>query len=235
MAVTPDGRVWIGSAPDYGLLGGTLAWYDPATGARGSHRHLVPDCTPCALAWVPALGRLLVGISTEAGTGAEVRAKQGAFVLWDPALDAAEWTGDFGIENLPDVLSLALAADGVVVALLGRFPFVAEGQKGAPVAPFLAWIKPGDRSLLGTAALPADWGTLPHNGHHALRATSDGMVYGALTGCIYTVGDPGEVTPFWTAADGQVDVLGPVIGDRLYFASGWRLRSVPRVPRVARD
>jgi hypothetical protein len=49
LITTPDGRLWMGSSPDYGLRDGTLAWYDPKTGAKKSHRTMVPDTSPAAL------------------------------------------------------------------------------------------------------------------------------------------------------------------------------------------
>jgi len=65
MVAGPAGKVWIASVPDYGMWGGTLAWYDPVTGERGSHRHVVPDCSGFALAYLESENLLLVGFATD--------------------------------------------------------------------------------------------------------------------------------------------------------------------------
>ena len=58
----------MGSGPDYGLIGGTLAWYDTATGESNFHRAIVPDLSPTSLLWLDDLEQVLVGLSIEVGT-----------------------------------------------------------------------------------------------------------------------------------------------------------------------
>ncbi|HOS42426.1 MAG TPA: hypothetical protein PK794_01920, partial [Armatimonadota bacterium] len=92
MVCGPAGKVWVASIPDYGMWGGTLAWYDPATGTFGSHRHIFPDCSGYALAYLAEDDLLLAGFSIDAGTGAQPRAAHAGLALWDPHRDAAAWT-----------------------------------------------------------------------------------------------------------------------------------------------
>jgi hypothetical protein len=239
MLATPDGRLWLGSSPDYGLTGGTLAWLDPKTGAKQSHRVVVPDLTPASLLWLPELRQIFIGLGIEAGTGAKPLRLAGAFALWDSAKDELVWSGDLGLENLADVSSLAPAGGGLVYALLGRGDHVVS--QGAPaITPRLALIDPAKRQLIASAWLPENYGPVSWHGLFALRVGPGGVVYGATAHCIFRI-KPGtcEVERVWqqsqpkprdgtvwlTASDpNAIDVVGPIVGRQFYFATGWRLR-----------
>jgi hypothetical protein len=234
-------RLWMGSGPDYGLVGGTLAWYDPRTGEKKSHRAIVPETSPAALLWLPELKQILIGLSIECGTGAKVKRLAGAFALWDPAADQLVWSGDLGLENLADVCSLAPAAGGLVYALIGRGDHILS--QGAPeITPRLVLLDPTKRTVIADAWLPKDFGPLSWHGLYALHGGPGGAVYGATAHCVFRI-KPGtcavervwqqskpqtrEGTVWLTASDPEaIDVVGPIIGHQLYFATGWRLRAL---------
>jgi len=230
----PDGRtaperMWIGSLPYYGTWGGTLAWLDPATGRSASHRNLVPDCSPMSMLWMPGTGRLLVGMSVQAGTGAAPRAKWGSFVIWDPVGDRPLYTGDFGIKNLPDVLALAPAGDGRVYALLGHTSDTAKALGPAVAGPMrLALVDPAARRAVCESPLSPELGDMPeHDCQGCLFRGPDG-VYGMTAHTLYRV-VPGtcRTQVVWRAPAGDsLDKPGPWIGRTFYFATGWRLRSL---------
>ena len=242
----PDGgkvpsRLWMGSSPDYGLRDGTLAWYDPRTGAKRSHRTVVADTSPASLLYLPELKQILIGLSIEAGTGVKISRLNGAFALWDPVKDELVWSGDLGIADLADVTALAPAGNGLVYALLGRGDHILSA--GAPeIAPRLALIDPVKRRVVSSAWLPADFGPLSWHGLFCLRVGPGGMVYGATGFCIFRI-KPGtcEVERIWqpdqvvrrpgtvwlTAfTPNSIDVVGPIVGNKLYLATGWRLRAL---------
>jgi hypothetical protein len=238
----PTGKLWMGSAPDYGLVGGTLAWFDPQTSEWKSHRAIVPDTSPASLLYLPELRQILVGLSAEAGTGVTTISRHGGvFALWDPAKDELVWTGDLGLENLADITSLAPAGNGLVYALIGRGDHILA--QGAPeITPRLALIDPARRRLVASAWLPADFGPLSWQGLFALRVGPGGVVYGATGYCIFRI-RPGtcEVERIWqkvyqekrtsvvwinSAFPDVIDVVGPIIGREFYFATGWRLRAL---------
>lgn len=240
MIASPDGKLWIGSGPDYGLRGGTLAWYDPKTGQKASHRSIVPDMSPASLLWLPESEEILVGMSIEAGTGATITEFEGAFALWDPTSDSLAWSGDFGIEGLADVTSLALADDGLVYALIGRGDHVVSA--GAPeIAPRIALIDTRSRTLVSSAWLPDEFGPLSWHGSHSLRIGPGGFVYGATGYCIFRI-EPGtcQVERIWqldppekrsgawhtALSPNTIDVVGPIVGNEFFFATGWLLRSI---------
>ncbi|MDB6095084.1 MAG: hypothetical protein JWM32_2646 [Verrucomicrobia bacterium] len=238
---TPDGRIWMGSAPDYGLVGGTLAWFDPKNGEKKSHRGIVPELSPAALLYLPAQKQILVGLSIEAGTGAKPKRQAGAFALWDPGKDELAWSGDLGLDDLADVSSLAAAGNGLVYALLGRGDHILS--QGAPaIAPRLVLIDPMQRRVVASAWLPKDFGPVSWHGLFALKTDARGQAYGATAYCIFRI-KPGtcdvervwqesqphahEGTVWLTASDPNViDVVGPIVGDQFYFATGWRLRAL---------
>ena len=240
MIASPDGKLWIGSGPDYGLKGGTLAWYDPKLETKASHRAIVPDMSPSSLLSLPESGKLLVGLSIEAGTGARIETFDGAFALWNPTSDSLEWSGNFGIEGLADVTSLAPAGNGLVYALIGRGDHVISA--GAPeVRPRIALIDPNNRKLIASAWLPEDYGPLSWHGSYSLRVGPGGSVYGATGYCIFRI-FPGtcNVERIWqmdkpeprsgawrtSLSPNSIDIVGPIVNNEFTFATGWRLRSI---------
>jgi len=228
----PDGttmneRVWVGSMPDYGMWGGTLAWLDPKTLKFASHRHVVPDTSPYALLWLPELKQLLVGISGEGGTGTKPKVNHGAFVLWDPIKDEAAFTGDFGIKNLPDVVAFAPADRGLVYALIGHSRYTSNMLGAAAAPPRIALVDPAARRVIADQLLPADYGRMPEQMQRCLFAGPDG-VYGITEHVLYRV-KPGtcDTEVVWRAPDGdQIDIPGPWIGRTFHFSTAWRLRSL---------
>lgn len=243
LLTTPNGRIWMGSSPDYGLYGGTLAWYDPQTGAQKSHRTVVPDLSPASGLYLPELKQILLGLSIETGTGMPVKKDvlHGAFALWDPAADKLTWSGDLGLDDLADVTSLAPAGHGLVYALLGRGDHILTA--GAPeIRPRLALIDPAKRAVVASAWLPEDYGPLAWHGYFSLRVGPGGIVYGATGYCVFRI-KPGtcEVERIWqldepkkrpgtvwltASSPNVIDVVGPIVGDKFYFATGWRLREL---------
>lgn len=241
LLAAPDGRLWMGSAPISGQVGGTLTWFDPRTGDRKSHRPIVPETTPASLLWLPKSKQILVGLSIEVGYGAAVKRLAGAFAIWDPTEDRLVWSGDLGLENLADVCSLALADNGLVYALIGRGDQILT--QGAPdITPRLVLLDPVKRKVVAEAWLPEDFGPLAWHGFFALRTAPSGTIYGATTNCVFRIKPgtctvervwqksqprPREGTVWRTAVDPNViDVVGPIIGNELYFGSGWRLRAL---------
>lgn len=233
-------RLWMGSGPDYGLVGGTLAWFDPRTGEKKSHRGIVPETSPASLLWLPELKQILVGLSIECGTGAKVKRLTGEFALWDPREDRLAWAGDLGLTNLADVCSLAPAGGGLVYALVGRGDHILS--QGAPaITPRLVLLDPVKRRVVAEAWLPEDFGPLSWHGLFSLRVGPGGAVYGATAYCVFRI-KPGTcaVERLWQSGtprkqDGTVwltndpnaiDVVGPIVGQQFYFGTGWRLRAL---------
>jgi hypothetical protein len=244
LIATPQGKLWMGSGPDYGLVGGTLAWYDPATGESGSHRNIVQDQSPTSLLYLPELEQILVGMSIEVGTGADVVGFNAGFALWDPVADELVWEGDLGIEDIADATSLAPAGNGLVYALIGRGDHLLTA--GAPyIKPRLALIDPAKRELISISWLPEEFGALSWHGHHSLRVRDDGTVYGATAYAIFRIlpgttdvelvwqrDEPEPRLGVWmtSLSPNAIDIVGPIVGDEMFFATGWRMRKITLPP-----
>jgi hypothetical protein len=197
------------------------------------------------LAWVPELEQILVGLSIEVGTGAEVQRLDAGWALWDPVKDELAWWGDLGVEDMADVTSLAPAVNGLVYALIGRGDHLLTAG-APPIAPRLALIDPVERKLVSIEWLPEEFGALSWHGHHSLRVAPDGQVYGATAYAIFRI-LPGtcKVERVWqvdaaeprlgvwktSLSPNSIDIVGPIVGDEMFFATGWRLRSIT-LPKV---
>ncbi len=221
-------RLWVGSLPDYGTWGGTLAWLDPKTLEHRSHRHLLPDTSPFALLYLPELKQLLVGIAIEGGTGTKPKVQHGAFALWDPVADHAVYTGNFGLEDITDVLALTPTDGGLVYALIGHTRYTVN-MLGLPETGTtrIALIDPKARKVVQIAPLPAELGRPPEQIQFTLFRGPDGT-YGMTERTLYRV-KPGtcDVEVVWRAPEGdQLDVPGPWVDRTFYFATGWRLRAL---------
>jgi hypothetical protein len=220
-------RMWIGSAPDYGTWGGTLAWLDPRTLAHASHRNIVQDCYPYSMLWLPAERQLVLGISNEGGTGTRPKAHEGGFAIWDPANDRLVYSGNFGIRDIPGVFALVPAGPGRVYALIGRSQYTAA-MLHIPVGPIrITLVDLASRRVLSESTLPDDFGGMTDQCQFCLFAGPDG-VYGVTAHTFYRVkAGTCEVQAVWRAASGdEIDTPGPWIGRTFIFATGWRLRSL---------
>ncbi len=219
MLAGPAGKVWIGSIPDYGMWGGTLASYDPATGVFASHRDLIPECSVTALAWLPGAERILVGTAVEGGTGTQPRARAAGFVVWDPVRDRADGVETFGLEGIHGVMDVMAAGPRHAYAVV-VFPGGEGGYTAELLLLDLAARRAIDRSRFG--------GEYGWPLEVALRIGPDGCAYGATRTQIYRI-EPGSARRevLWKTAVGQdaeyVSVSGPIIGRTYFLARRHRL------------
>ena len=106
MVMGLDGRVYVGSLPPYGQVGGALGVYDPkADKVVENYRHLVPDQGISALCVEPATQKIFGGTSIAAGGGGKPTAKECVIFSWD-------WKG-----KRKDWESVVVEGDREVVAL----------------------------------------------------------------------------------------------------------------------
>jgi hypothetical protein len=226
MLASPAGRVWIGSIPDYGMWGGTLASYDPQTGRFVSHRHLVQDCGVTALAWLPERRRILVGTSIEGGTGTQPRAASAAFVYWDPERDRADGTETFGLRYVHAVIDLLPANERQVYAVVIFY----NPTQQAPecFAPELLLIDLAARQILDRSTLGGEEG-FPLE--ISLRHGPDGYVYGATFTQFYRIvpGTARREALYRTTVDRleeHIGIAGPIVGRTFYCAHAHRLWAI---------
>ena len=223
MTAGPDGKVWIASVPDYGMWGGTLAWFDPTTETFRSHRHILQDCSPCALAYLEEENLLLAGIAVYGGSGTQPRAAQGGVVLWDPEADTEVWRGDLGL-SIYSVVDLCAAGDALAYALI-----VSADQ----TTHSLALLDMRGRAVVSHTAL-----SRPPHGHATPGlVVNGGHVYGFTSRGVFRAPlGTTDVRVYWElpARDGAAGAApalsvwsGAVVNNTLYFGYENRLLSVP--------
>lgn len=89
IALGQNNRLYIGSLPPYGELGGALAVFDLEAGrVAENYRHLVTNQSIVALAWDPNSGLVLGGSSVTGGGGTLPGEREARFFVFDPRLKA---------------------------------------------------------------------------------------------------------------------------------------------------
>lgn len=115
MIVGPDDKIFIGSMPPYGELGGAMAVYDANKDAIvENYRHLIPNQSIVSLAYEPKSGLIFGGSSIFGGGGTRPVEKDAHLFAWDPnkkekVIDIIPVRGDSAIVSMT-------VADGKVFA-----------------------------------------------------------------------------------------------------------------------
>jgi len=110
--VEEGNKLFVGTVPAYGLLGGALAAYDAGTTAPPEiHRNLIPDQSIVSL--VNTGGLVIGGTSVSGGLGVKAEATEGRLFVWDVK------KGEKAFETSPvpqkrAVTGLTVAPDGTV-------------------------------------------------------------------------------------------------------------------------
>ena len=116
MIAGPHGRVFIGSYPNYGLLGGAISVYDPKKNEKRVYRHIVQNQSIASLAYIEKFDLIAGGSSIWGGTGTHAIEKEAKLILWDPK----EERKIFEIIPVPEtkvILSLAVTVDGMLYGI----------------------------------------------------------------------------------------------------------------------
>ncbi len=205
----PAGRVWVASIPDYGMWGGPLSWYDPATNEKKAYYEIVGDASCYTLAYLPQADLIAVGTTIQAGSGATPKVSQAVLFLWDHKAETKAWEGtmDRPVETFNALLALP---DG---KLLGT---VTGGDK-----PELFLFNPATRVFEKRADLPPG---APRD--LGLTLGPDGKVYGFTRSCLYRL-DPAtlQVKEILKQED-EFEIAGPILGNDIYYAKGPALKCV---------
>lgn len=148
MIAGPQGKVYIGGYPDYGLLGGAIAVYDPTRKEQRVYRHVIMNQSIASLTYIEKLGLIAAGSSVRGGTGTRAVEKEAKFILWDPK----EEKKIFEIVPVPGartVLSLATAVDGILYGITNNEKvFIFDSEKREIKKIFdLGFKEPGETSL----------------------------------------------------------------------------------------
>jgi hypothetical protein len=199
MLAGPHGKVYIGSYPDYGLIGGALSVYDPKKNEKRVYRDTVKNQSIASLAYLEKIDLIAAGSSIRGGTGTRAVEKEAKLILWDPK----EEKKVFEVIPIPEaktILSLAATVDGILYGITENekvFVFDSEKRKIKKVFD-LGFKEPREISL---------------------QVGPDGRLYGLASEAIFVI-DP---------KDGQISLLAKsavpitsgmaMIGHKIYFGS----------------
>lgn len=203
MIAGPQQKVYVGAIAGYGLLGGPLAVWDPATGEVEAHHHLVEDQSVISLALLPD-GTLVGGTTVDGGPGSHSTQVEARLFVWDPAARAKLYE-TVPLPGTDAIDALAIGPDGLVYAFAtGRMAvFDAAARRVVEVV----------EHRLGTVV------------YGSVLTGPDGRLYGLGRHCVFTVDTatrrPRILAEYPAGIDGGVALQG----QRIYFCSGARIVS----------
>jgi len=203
MTEGPEGRVYIGSIPDYGELGGAMGVFDVERWELvENHRDIVPDQSILALTYDPASGLIFGGTSIVGGGGSTPTADEAVVYAWDPSRKEIVWQ-TAPVPGSEGVTGLTLAGGKLFASVKGNR---------------VCALDPATGEVLATGEVPRGWVHTAAIGTH-----SNGMVYGLTGSCIYSV-DPAthEITEVATFSEG-ISCGFALTDDGIYFGSGTHL------------
>lgn len=206
MIAGPDDKVYIGAVSGYGLLGGPLCVFDPASGKVEQYPHLVKDQSVVALALLPD-GRLAGGTTIGGGGGSHATETQAKLFVWDPVRREKVFE-TVPVSGEGSVNALATGPDGLVYGAAGAtlFVFDPKGQKVVEARPH------GLGSVLYNTLVPGP----------------EGRLYGLSSAGIFGI-DPATRRPGILARyPGVIEGGVAIRGRQVFFTSGpqivsWRI------------
>jgi len=198
----PGGKVWLASIPDYGIWGGPLSWYDPATGEKHCYRDIAGDASCYTLALLGRENLIAVGTTIAGGSGTQPKVESATLFLWDYTYERKVWEGAPD-RQVASFNALCTGPDGVLYGTI-------TGGEGPELFVF------DPEQLRFVRRIPLT-GTPLDNG---LRIGPDGCLYGFTDRCFYRLrpGD-GEIEAVYEETD-RFETAGPFIGKSVYFGDG---------------
>ncbi|MBI2192710.1 MAG: hypothetical protein HYU36_12075 [Planctomycetes bacterium] len=204
----PLGRVWVASVPDYGLWGGPLSWYDPATAEKRAYYRICGDGSCYTLAWLKDLGLLAVGTTIHGGSGTMPKVDQATLFLWDYRAEKKAWEG-----------TLDRPVGTFNALLLGPGGRLYGTVRGSDPGSELFVFDPVARTWLRRIPLPGAALDL------GLQMGGDGQIYGFTGACVYRLDPRTLAIEELVRSPGSFTVPGPILENEVVFASIHRLRA----------
>ncbi|MBH8593591.1 Ig-like domain-containing protein [Paenactinomyces guangxiensis] len=166
-----EGKLFIGTVPYYGQLGGAFSVYDFASGKVDIHRHIVENQSIVSLAYKD--GKVYAGTSIAGGLGQDPVEKEAKLFVWDVE------SGEKTFETVPvpgqtAVPALTVGPDGNIWGLAHRTLFIFD---------------PDTRQVIYKEEKFADQvGGAPFSsGGARLDVGKDGHIYGTVSGIFFKI------------------------------------------------
>jgi outer membrane protein assembly factor BamB len=112
----PNGKLYIGTYPDYGLHGGALSVYDPKTKEKRVYRHIISNQSIASLAYIKKFNLIVAGSSIKGGGGTRAIEKEARIILWDPKEEKKIFE-IIPIAGAKTVLSISVINEGLVYGI----------------------------------------------------------------------------------------------------------------------
>jgi outer membrane protein assembly factor BamB len=129
MVAGPHGKVFIGSYPDYGLLGGAISVYDPKKNEKRVYQNIVQNQSIASLTNIEKGDLIAGGSSVRGGGGTRALEKEAKLILWDPKEEKKIFE-TIPVPEAKTILSLATTKDGFVYGITNNEKvFVFDSEK----------------------------------------------------------------------------------------------------------
>jgi hypothetical protein len=203
MIAGPYGRVYIGSYPDYGLLGGAISVYDPKKEEKRVYRHIIQNQSIASLAYIEKLDLIAAGSSVRGGSGTRAIEKEAKLILWDPKEEKKvfEITPVTGAKT---ILSLVATIDGKLYGITNNEKvFVFDSEKREVRKVFdLEFKEPRETSL---------------------QLGPDGKLYGLSKEAIFSIDPADDHISLVAKPSVPIDSGMAILGRKVYYGSGANL------------
>jgi hypothetical protein len=203
MIAGPHGRVYIGSYPDYGLLGGAISVYDPKKNEKRVYRHIVQNQSIASLAYIPHLDLIVAGSSVRGGTGTRAIEKEAKLILWEPK---EEWkiSEIIPVPGARTILSLAVTTGGIVYGITDHGKVFSFDPERVEV------LKIFDLGLKEPAET-------------SLQLGPGGRLYGLAREAIFVIDPRNDEVSLLTKPPVPITAGMAILGQKIYFGSGANL------------
>jgi hypothetical protein len=203
MIIGHQGRVYIGSYPDYGLLGGAISVYDPEKNEKRVYRHVIQNQSIASLAYIEKLDLIVAGSSVRGGTGTHAVEKEAKLILWDPKEEKKIFE-IIPVSGARTILSLATTGDGIVYGITeNQKVFVFDSEKREIKKVFaLGFEDPLEISL---------------------QIGPDGRIYGLAKETIFVINPKDDQVSLVTKSSVPISSGMAMIGWKIFFGSGANL------------
>ncbi len=206
MYAAENGRIYLGTIPEYGKVGGALAIFDPETGRFEVFRNLVRDQSVVSLAG-NGTGLLFGGTDIHGGLGVRPAAGEGQLFVWDMA-QGRKVRQLAPIPGAAAVRSLSWSPSGLLIGAADSAVFVYD-----------------DRTQRVVASKSLPYGLITN-----ILVSRDGWYYGVTPGVLFRfTPDLQEVEEIYRQSKpGFGHVLAETSEGRLFLASGALLYELVR-------